>query len=53
MEKKREAGPALLALISQGASTPFLFLQSNGINIPQHDDLYAGAVGQYGRFVIR
>jgi hypothetical protein len=26
MEKKREAGPALLALISQGASTPLPLL---------------------------
>lgn len=52
LEKKREAGPALLALISQGASTPFLFFQSNGIHIPHDDDLYPGEVGQYGRFVI-
>ena len=38
MEKKRGVGPALLALISQGASTPLLLFQSNGINIPRDDD---------------
>lgn len=51
MEKKRGAGPALLALISQGASTPLLFLQSNGISIPRENHLRRRVREQYGRFV--